>query len=187
MELQHINVKIYLKAGVFAPEKAIPVFHEWIREDAFPGELLIDVADYGHVPAGPGVMLVGHEAFYSLETGPEDRPGLLYNQRTARPGTNVDRLLHALFRAADAAGRLEKDTRLGGLRFDPGDLRLFVNDRAIAPNSRETFNATQEDVRAALAEYFGGSDFTLEYVEQDPRERFTVAVRASGVAVLPKR
>jgi len=35
---------------------AIPVFHRWIQE-AVLNELVIDVADYRHVPAGPGVML----------------------------------------------------------------------------------------------------------------------------------
>ena len=42
------------------------VFHQWIRDSVCP-EMLIDVADYRHVPAGPGVMLIGHEANYSLD------------------------------------------------------------------------------------------------------------------------
>ena len=187
MELQHINVKIYARPTIVGPESAIPVFHEWIRDNAVPDELLIDVADYAHVPAGPGVMLIGHEAFYSLEPGTEQRLGLLFNQRVAREGGNVDRLMHALFRAAEACARLENDGRLSGLRFDPGDLRLFVNDRALAPNTLKTFQAVQADLEAALGTYCGGADFTCEYLEQDERERFTVTVKASAITALPKR
>ena len=62
----------------------IPVFHRWIREQAMP-ELLIDVADYSHVPAGPGVMVIGHEANYSVDNR-ENRLGLLYNRRAALEG-----------------------------------------------------------------------------------------------------
>ena len=187
MELQHVNVKIYARTATVSPEAVIPVFHEWIRAGAVADELLIDVADYGHVPAGPGVMLVGHEAFYSLEPGTEERLGLLYNQRVRRDGSNVDRILHALFRAAEACARLESDARLSGISFDAGDLRLFVNDRALAPNVPETFVAARPDLTAALGTFFGGADFTCEYLEQDPRERFTVVVKATAIAALPKR
>ena len=38
---------------------AVAVFHQWIRDGVCP-EMLIDVADYRHVPAGPGVLLIGH-------------------------------------------------------------------------------------------------------------------------------
>ena len=36
---------------------------------------LIDVADYSHVPDGPGVMLVAHEGFFSLDQE-NHQPGL---------------------------------------------------------------------------------------------------------------
>ena len=49
--LQHVNVK-FPSAGSIDLTQAIPVFHRWIQEQALPG-LLIDVADYRHVPEGP--------------------------------------------------------------------------------------------------------------------------------------
>jgi len=49
-------------------ERAIPVFHRWIQERSLD-ELMVDVADYTHVPDGPGVVLVCHDAIYSLDTG----------------------------------------------------------------------------------------------------------------------
>ena len=36
---------------------AVGVFHHWIKDTVCP-EMLIDVAEYSHVPAGPGVMLI---------------------------------------------------------------------------------------------------------------------------------
>ena len=57
MELQHLNVKLLVKEPEEAAlEPLIPVFHSWIEEQVFE-ELLLDVADYRHVHAGPGVVL----------------------------------------------------------------------------------------------------------------------------------
>ena len=62
VQLQHLNVKIFAQEPASIDlAGAIPVFHRWIQENVCE-ELLIDVADYRHVPAGPGVLLVGHEA-----------------------------------------------------------------------------------------------------------------------------
>ena len=81
--LQHVQVKFpagEAGAGTVDLAAAIPVFHRWIQQQALPG-LLLDVADYRHVPEGPGVVLVAHEAIYGLDQG-GGRLGLLYNRRT---------------------------------------------------------------------------------------------------------
>ena len=49
-------------------EEFIPVFHDWIQTQQL-AELLIDVADYRHVPHGPGVVLVAHDAHYAMDLG----------------------------------------------------------------------------------------------------------------------
>ena len=54
MDLQHVNVKLLVRD----PEEVnlellIPVFHSWIQNRVCE-ELLLDVADYRHVPDGPG-------------------------------------------------------------------------------------------------------------------------------------
>src|SRR3972149_5360474 len=49
------------------PRAVVPVFHEWIQTHRLEDELLIDVADYSHVHHGPGVLLISHEAQYSLD------------------------------------------------------------------------------------------------------------------------
>ena len=60
MNVQHVNVKIFAEDPAIELDGAIPVFHRWIQRNVCE-ELLIDVADYRHVPAGPGVLLVGHD------------------------------------------------------------------------------------------------------------------------------
>src|SRR5882762_10312759 len=104
--IQHVRVKIFAREP--APVDlgdAIAVFHRWIQERACP-ELLIDVADYRHVPNGPGVMLIGHEANYSLDTT-KGRLGLLYYRK--QPGGSAQENLRQAYDAAMAAcNRLEQ-------------------------------------------------------------------------------
>ena len=67
MDLQHVNVKFLVEGDLKVdPARFIEVFHQWIRDETLE-ELLIDVADYRHVPSGPGVMLIALEADYSMD------------------------------------------------------------------------------------------------------------------------
>ena len=52
VDLQRLNVKLYLEPGSsLPPEEAFRVFSQWIPESR--DEVLIDVADYGHIDRGP--------------------------------------------------------------------------------------------------------------------------------------
>lgn len=179
MELQHVNVKIYASSpDAVSLDESLLIFHRWIRDDVAE-ELLIDVADYSHVPAGPGVLLIGHQAAYSVEAGPEERMGVLYNSKTARPGSNQERIVHALRSAIQAAARLETETLWSKpVKFNAGDLAVIINDRALAPNAPETFAAVKDDLTAALKQVFGDVAFELRYEQGDARRRFQVTVKA---------
>src|SRR4051812_16123636 len=62
MDAHKLQLKIFLtpeSARTVDVEALIPVFHRWIKQRALP-ELTIDIANYGHVPQGPGVVLIGH-------------------------------------------------------------------------------------------------------------------------------
>ncbi|MFO1463152.1 MAG: hypothetical protein U1F66_05200 [bacterium] len=179
MELQHLNVKLFAErpAGV-ERELFTPIFHSWIQDQVCE-ELLIDVADYLHVPAGPGIVLVGYEADYSMdETG--QRLGLRYNRKKPLPGDNRAKLSQALRAALIAARRLEGDTRLAGnLRFNRRELELFVNDRAIAPNTPATWSALRGELENFFSNTFGTGTFELR-PQPDPRERFGVTVNSKS-------
>src|ERR1700738_1486571 len=91
MNLQHVNVKLLIEDfGDAGLERLIPVFHGWIQDRARP-ELLLDIADYRHVPAGPGVVLIGHEANYSVDNT-DNRMGVRYNRKAELEGSNQERL-----------------------------------------------------------------------------------------------
>ena len=175
MELQQINVKFFVDGPLgVAPEHFINVFHKWIREEAFD-ELLVDVADYRHVPEGPGVMLIGLEADYSMDHT-DGRWGLRYNRKAELPGTNADRFTQALRAAATACQSLEAEFASGDpLKFHRQEFELFVNDRAVAPNTDETFAACRKDLDAFLTAALGHSDYSLSRPD-DPRRRFGVLV-----------
>jgi hypothetical protein len=170
--VQHINVKILIEdPQAFNPADAVPVFHQWIREGVCP-EMLVDVADYRHVAAGPGIVLIGHEANYSFDSR-ENRTGLLYNRKACLGGTLQGRLNQAYCAVLTACERLEKETAFGGkLRFDRNALEVFVNDRLLAPNTDETWHV----LRPELEEFFMG--FRIER-RGEPRDLFRVAVTKS--------
>jgi hypothetical protein len=194
--LQHVNVKIFAeyrsrgRKGAVGPvvservlTAALAVFHRWIRESACE-ELLIDVADYRHVPAGPGVILVGHEANYSLDNG-GNRLGLLYNRKAPLEASAEENIAQAVRAALAACRRLEEEPEFEGrLRFGPADeIEITINDRALAPNTDETFASLKPAIESALRAAYGAVEFGLERLG-DARERLRIGVQARRRAEL---
>ncbi len=179
MELQHVNVKIYLADNSsIDPALLIPIFHRWIQKKAVD-ELLIDVVDYRHVPAGPGVMLIGHEADYNLDNA-NHRYGLRYNRKAAIDGSNADRFHQALRAAAKACLLLESEYEGGAVQFNLNEFGLFINDRALAPNTVETFDACKAELETFIEKALGHSSFDLMH-DHDPHQRklFGVTIKTS--------
>jgi hypothetical protein len=173
MELQHINVKLFVKHedGV-DPEALVPVFHHWIQSQG-PGELLLDVADYRHVRWGPGVVLIGHDGNYSLDHT-DGRWGIRYNRKTPLEGSNLDRLVQATQAALEACRRLESESSLNGsVQFNGREIEWFINDRLLAPNTPETRLQAEPEFAAFFSTLLGDSEYSLSY-PQDPRRLFTV-------------
>jgi hypothetical protein len=178
MQLQHVNVKLLIQNPEDADlEALIPVFHSWI-ESQNGDELLIDVADYTHVPAGPGIVLIGHEGNYSVDNA-GNRLGVRYNRKAILDGSNQDRLIQATRAALTACRRLEAEPRLGGkFLFNGQDIEIFINDRLIAPNNAATREAFDADFQLFSRKLFRGNDFSISY-GTDPRSLFTTFVKAS--------
>lgn len=186
LELQHINVKLLLDdAQDIEPEVIIPVFHRWIQGQVCE-ELLLDVANYAHVPNGPGVVLIGHEADYGLDNT-DGRLGIRYNRKAVLPGDNQDKLRQSLTAALLAAQRLQEDNSLNGkFHFNGRDIEIAVNDRLLAPNDDATRQTLEPEIRGALSDLFAGEDFELSF-ESDRRKLFgarVTALRAFAVAEL---
>jgi len=178
IQLQHVNVKFFLQnSGAIDLEPLIPVFHGWIQDQA-PGELLLDIADYRHVPAGPGIVLIGHEGDYSVDNT-DGRPSVRYNRKAALDGSNEDRLKQAARAALTACQRLETEPRLAGkFRFNGQELEIFINDRLLAPNSDATREAADVDFRAFAKKLFRGCEYSMAYTA-DGRRLFGVTLKST--------
>jgi hypothetical protein len=178
MQLQHVNVKLLVQNPEEVDlEALIPVFHGWIQGQVGEG-LLLDIADYRHVDAGPGVVLIGHEGNYSVDNT-DSRLGIRYNRKAALDGSNQDRLKQAARAALTACQRLEAEPLLGGrLRFNGQEIEIFINDRLLAPNSDATREAINSDFQTFSEQLFRGSKFSMSY-GSDPRKLFAVSVKAA--------
>jgi hypothetical protein len=161
MRAQKLQLKIFAtdSARDIEPEAFIGVFHRWIQKRLLP-ELVIDVANYVHVPHGPGVVLIGHGSDYFMDQG-EGRLGLLHNRKRLGPAP-ADRLADLARRTLHVAALLEGDSALSGkLRFATNELGFRINDRLAAPNNDETFAAVKPELEALASRIFAGP-FELE-------------------------
>jgi hypothetical protein len=178
MELHHVNVKLLVKdpEGVKL-EPVVPVFHSWIQDQVYD-EQLVDVADYTHVPAGPGVILIGLEGDYSVDNT-DARLGVRYNRKTVLDGNNQDRLNQAARAALNALQRLEEEPSLEGtLRFNGHDVEVFMNDRLLAPNREESREKLKPEFERFAERLFGAGKYSLSF-NSDPRRLLTVFLKAS--------
>ena len=174
--LQRFSLKVFAEpASTGEPRTIIPVFHRWIQEKAVPG-LLIDVADYSHLVDGPSVLLVAHEANYTLDEG-GGRPGLSYTRKQPSAGTFAERLATAAATLIAAARRLEQDTARmtgGGIAFLGNEIEFAANDRLGAPRTAETEAALREALAAFGSRIFGAADVEVRPLDESDRLGFTL-------------
>jgi hypothetical protein len=147
-------------------EDFIPVFHGWIQRKAVDG-LLVDVADYSHLPNSPGVVLVGHEADRAMDLV-EGPLGLLYLRK--RPGASMKDAWRATL---DSCAKLEDDLK-GRLSFTLEDALFIANDRLAAPNDEAGWKAVEPELRALFP------TAALARASSDPRERLMARIRGLG-------
>lgn len=175
MELQKINVKVFtVEPNKIPLTEFIDIFHGWIQ--ATDG-VYHDVADYSHMQAGPGIVLVANDANVGIdETG--NRRGLLYSQKSKLSGSNVEKLSTVLRSALENCQRLEEEPALDGkLRFAGNEVEIVVNDRLVAPNTEETFDEIRPDIDFLARRLYATTNFTLVRNQEDPRVRLNVTLR----------
>jgi hypothetical protein len=141
METSRLSFKLFFDppAG-FEVTQFVPVFHSWIQSHAIADHLLIDVADYSHVHNGPGVVLVSHEANYSLDSR-GGRWGLTYQRKQPISGTFAQRLRIA-YQAVQKAAELLSEK----LKFRKDEIEFRICDRLAAPNDPATLEAVKGDL-----------------------------------------
>jgi rhodanese-related sulfurtransferase len=159
-------------------EPALGVFHRFIQRSLVEGHIL-DVADYRHVPNGPGVMLVGQDIDYGLNTRALTVTMKRRGDDASTQFRDAVRMVLGTIEAIEADGALP-------CRFDATQLRVSVADRKLG---------TQAQIQSALlaeiaptAEALFGPDAVVEAVAvADPRQAPEISVRAvSADGVLAK-
>ena len=177
MESNRLSVKVYAETS--APlEHFIPALHRWIRESVLD-ELVIDVADYGHVQEGPGVLLVGHASDYCWDQS-EGRLGVTYTRKRDAPPP-AERLADAVRRALNAARLLERERGLEGLRFKTDELLVRALDRLHAPADAAGFAALKAELEPLATRLYPGANVSIER-EGEARDPLSARIRASASA-----
>lgn len=182
MQPHRLALKLFTREPVAREALApfIGVFHRFIQEGAVPG-LLVDVADYAHVPDGPGIVLIGHEVDYGLDLV-GGRSGLLTlcKREGARPLAAVFRT--ALARAAAAALALEVAGEVS-LSFAPDAWELVLFDRLAAPNSAESAALAAVELEPAARELLGAGVVIEHASGDDPRRALTLHLSGASAGL----
>ncbi|HEY2901199.1 MAG TPA: hypothetical protein VGL59_11525 [Polyangia bacterium] len=183
MDAHKLQLKIFVSpdsAPAIELESFIPVFHRWLKDHLLP-ELTIDVANYAHVPKGPGVVLIGHGSDYFMDEA-DGRLGLLHNRKRAGLPP-AERLSDLARRTLHAATLLERDPAFNGkLRFSTGELLFRINDRLTAPNAPATFGAVKSELEA-LATRLYASPVQVKSVG-GPKDLFSVHITSTAAPPL---
>ena len=138
----------------------IPLFHRVIQEQGVEG-LLIDVADYSHVPDGPGIILIGHDVDYGMDlTG--GRAGLLVTAKRNQ-SEDLGELLRITLRRALVAMRVVEADTGAGVVFDTAVVEVRVLDRLMVSGSADAdFEQLRAVVETLLRDLYTGSEFDLQ-------------------------
>ena len=176
MELQKINVKFFVEQpSAIALTDFIEIFHSWIQ--ATDG-VYHDVADYSHMQAGPGIVLIANDANVSIDESGARR-GLLFSQKAPLAGSDQEKLRAVIRAALGHCRKLEAEPALRGkLRFAANEAVVSVNDRLVGENSPAAFDALKGDVEAVAKELFGGATVSVER-DGDARRQLNLHVKSS--------
>jgi hypothetical protein len=182
MNPQRLSCKLYVHPDPTAPVDLSPfigMFHRFIQEKTLDG-LLLDVADYAHVPDGPGILLVGHDVDYGLDLA-EGRAGLLVTRKRYGELPAADALRQTLASALRAAVAIESDGA-GGVRFGTGALTIQLLDRLACPNDDAHYEKARQELEPVLAAVYGEKHEISRAHADEPRKPLTLQVSAPDAA-----
>jgi len=178
MKLQKFGVKLFLEVnGNYSCKEFIPVFHTWIQDKLIEDHLLLDVADYSHIPDGPGVMLIAHEGSFSLDQE-KYKPGIMYMRKTKMEGDFKNRFNQVLSITTEAANRLQNNDITNDVNFISDSFRFIANDRLYADNTRDNQNFYKKEIQKAINSKYPDSKVEIDDVS-DKQERLAFTIRFS--------
>ena len=178
MNPQRVACKFYVQPGTAAPLELQPfigLFHRFIQDGALDG-LLLDVADYAHVPNGPGILLVGHDLDYGIDLS-GGRVGLLTTRKRYGDLPLADAVRGLLGSALRAVDSIERDASVD-LRFATGEVTIQLIDRLAASNDESSYAAALEAIAPMLADLYGEKYEAERVHADDPRRPLAITLTA---------
>ena len=149
-DLQRIDVKLLLDCPPDPDlDQFLVIFDRWRKADDHPADW-VDLADYAHMPGGPGILIAGKRDTFSVNLNPPG-PGLLTSVRRGLEGSLEDRFREALRRAREFNSAVMAEPEFpAGFSVREGAWEVYVNDRLGFPNTDPTDRLVRPAVAAAL-------------------------------------
>ena len=155
-------------------DPAISAFHRLIQRGLVEG-LVIDVADYRHVPDGPGVLLVGHDVDYGVTTG----AFTVTRKRTAAP--LADQFRDAVRMALGAMESIAYDGELVAT-FNRSNLTVAIPDRKLEQDGHDVAADALAALTPVVAEIWGDEAHIATVERDDARRAPRLSVAAPAEA-----
>lgn len=176
---QRLSVKFFVEGSVTGVDLApfTPLFHRWIQNSTVEG-LLIDVADYKHVPDGPGVLLIGHDVDYGLDLI-GGKPGLLVRRKRYQGQGSLRDVLRETLRKAVLAIEAIKADGTTGVEFSAATVEITLVDRLLSPNTDAAAAQASREIEPVLGELYE-EGFDLRRGSADPRACLSLIASAKA-------
>ena len=174
--LQRIQIKIAADAPPgLSLDPFIEIFARW-RKEAHAAEW-VDLADYAHLPRGPGILLAGQRCNVSFDLT-DPGPGILYSAKKGLSGSHAERLRAAMEWCLEFSQRLTAEPEFPkDVRLRTDRLEIRFNDRLETPNTVSTDAELRPAVEQLLNVLFGAGEYEM-IPHSDPHDCYGFTVRA---------
>ena len=179
-QIEKFDVGFNFVQGQPIPDETetIVAFHTLIQRQGL-GDTLIDVANYLHVTTGPGILLIGHQAFRTVQLD-QAKAGIILSGRRLKASPTTSFLGQHLQALVEFGLALE--AHFGRTLFDPTKLTIRINDRRFTP---EKSNA--QSLLSAVNDALEAIDLRLKKLslrDSDPREQPAIDVQFKDIGEL---
>jgi hypothetical protein len=135
------------------------------------------LADYAHVPRGPGIVLAGQRCNFSFDMA-DPAPGILYFARRGLTGPPADRLASAIRSCLELSQRLIAEPEFpSSVQLRTDSWELLFPDRLETPNDPTTDSALRPTVQQTLDTLFGAHGYELP-PHSDAKQAYGFSIRA---------
>ena len=150
LNLQRIDVKLLLDAPPNPNiDQFLVIFDRWRKVEDHPADW-VDLADYAHMPSGPGILIAGKRDTFSVNLNPPGL-GLLTSVRSGLDGSLEDRFREAVRRAREFNAAVMAEPEFPTeFATRQGAWEIYVNDRLAVPNTDQMDRLVRPAVAAAL-------------------------------------